>query len=104
MRRLINLVIKEVVPNEFSLTSIPYQSGNFEYVVKLKTKDSNLKFQFDFWSESSGVLKVFSNIIVKTYEFNVTKSEDVHLVLISIATLEKEFEDYMVKLTKRRGD
>ena len=104
MRNLINLIIRTLVSDEFNLLSIPYPSGHREYLVKINSKGNTLRFQFDFRSNCAGVLKVFSNTIVKTYEFNLTNSDVADLVLISIATPEKEFEDYMVKLSKRRGD
>ena len=103
MKRLVNLIIQEFVTDRTILLTSSYPVGLQEYMVKFNSPKGGFKVYIEFHNSNSGVLKILESNFVKSFKFTVSdKNFDMFLEYIS--SYEDEFEGYMLKLSKRRGD
>lgn len=103
MKRLISLVVKELITDGVEMVSIPYPISSSEYVVKLRSSQSSFKAHIELHDLNSGSLKVLETKHVKCYKFHILDGNLI-MFLMYISSYEEEFEGYMLKLSKRRGD
>ncbi len=87
---------------DFVVLEPPSLYDTNSYKAKVRSFSRNYFVNAEFSNPSSGLLKIFSKRLVHTFSFDL--NDGIKTSYLSSRDYQDEIVDYMIELSKRRGD